>query len=155
MNQNYKLDKLFGPSGTFAGFILFIVGLSTVYFTLTAIPLILLGAVMAFSFYESQIDPLKKCYRISLKLIGLYPVGKWNSFHNGDKILVQQYSGRHSTFSRGNRQLDIDVSDYRVVLIPEGSNTTVHLAKYPTEVQAQELARQLLAKLKISDHLRT
>jgi len=143
MIQNYKLDKLFGPSASFAGYLLLGTGLITVYFTLTAIPLILIGGALAFSFYGSEIDTIKKCYRINLNLFGFYPIGKWCRFYKTDQILVQQFTGRYTAFSRGNRQLDISVSDYRVVLILENGNKKIHLAKFPTESQALDLAKQL------------
>jgi hypothetical protein len=65
MIQKYKLEKLTGPSGIFAGYVLLIVGIITIYFTLTSIAIILLGGLMAFSFRRSEIDPVEKRYRLT------------------------------------------------------------------------------------------
>jgi hypothetical protein len=143
MISNYKLDKLFGPAGTFAGYMLLIAGVVSLYFTLTALPLILLGGAMTFSFYDSEIDALKKCYRINLKLFGLYPIGKWRNFRTDDKLSVQHFSGKYTSYSRGNRQSDVTQTDFRVMLAVQGSEKKYHLAKFPGAKQAQELAKQL------------
>jgi hypothetical protein len=140
---NYKLDKLTGSSGIFAGYVLLVVGLITVYFTLTAIPLILLGGIMAFSFQSSQIDLVKRCYRYNLNLFGLWPMGRWKDFNKGDKILVQNFKGKSTTYSASNRQLDITNSDFRVILQLEGDVKKVALAKFQAEPEALELAGKL------------
>jgi hypothetical protein len=143
MIQNYKLDTLFGPSAIFAGYVLLAVGLITVYFTFTAIPLILIGAAMAFSFYSSQIDSGNKCFRVSLNLFGFYPVGKWIDFNTTDEITVERFKGHYNIYSRSNRQLQVTVSDFRVVLVSGNTKKKTHLAKFPSEAGAIGLAKQL------------
>lgn len=140
---NYKLDKLTGPSGVFAGYVLLVVGIITVYFSLTAILLILLGGIMALSFNSTQIDLVKKSYRCNLNLFGLWPLGSWKNFNEGDKILVQKFKGKSSAFSASNRQMDITQSDFRVILQEEGDVKKVALAKFQIEPEAQELAGKL------------
>jgi hypothetical protein len=150
MIQHYKLDKLFGPSGTFAGYLLLIVGLITVYFTLAAIPLILLGGIMAFSYFSSQIDTLKKRYRMNLNLFGFYPIGKWIEFQKTDDILYQKFTGKYTAYSRSNRQINSLQTDFRVVLLTQNSKKKIHLAKFTSEQAAREAAikiQQLLQSI--------
>jgi hypothetical protein len=147
MIQGYKLDRLFGPSATFAGYVLLAAGLITVYFTLTSIPLLLLGTFMAFSFYSSQIDIIKKCYRINLHLFGIYPIGKWINFQPGDTISTRHFKGKYTTYSRANRQNNIIRQDFRVVLIQADSAKKIHIAKFSDETEAKKLEEKLKGML--------
>lgn len=56
MIENNKLDKSFGPVGTSAGTILFVVGLILTFSHLTGLILILIGAFVGFSSTSALID---------------------------------------------------------------------------------------------------
>jgi hypothetical protein len=143
MIHRYKLDKVAGPSGTFAGYVLLAVGILTVYFSLTALLLILLGAIMAFSYRGSEIDTTGKRYRSTLVLSGFYSVGEWVDFAGTDEFRIKKFKAKYTAFSRGNRQLDIPQSDFRVILLSENAKKEIHFAKYDSETEARKLAADL------------
>jgi hypothetical protein len=144
---NYKLDKLTGPSGVFAGYVLLAAGIITIYFSLTAVFLILLGGLMAFTYQGTQIDQSGKRYRSIIVIAGFYPMGKWIDFIKTDEIHVRKISGKYVVFSRSNRQLDIPQTDFRVILLPTVGKKELHLAKFQSETEARKLAADLEALL--------
>lgn len=145
MNTNYKLGKIFGPSMVFAGYILMVFGLLTIYFTLTSIGLAILGAFLAFTTSGTIVDTDKKQYKIYLKFIGFITVGKEKSFSKDDKIEVKKFKGRHVTYSRSNRQSAVEVGDYRIYLIKAESKKKILLARFDNEDEAIEESKNLIS----------
>ena len=96
MIQKYKISKITGPSGVFSGYILFIFGIGVVYFSLAAIPVILLGAAMAFSYNATYIDLKTKRYCPQFFLFGFIPIGSWVSFEPAVRLSVKHFKGRYT-----------------------------------------------------------
>lgn len=143
MNYQYKLGKIFGPSMVFAGYILLAFGLLTVYFSLASLGLVVLGCILAFTTSETSIDVQKNRYKITLKLAGFIALGKERSFEKNNRIEVKRFKGTHVTYSRSNRQSAVEVSDFRVYLIPSGSRNKILLARFNNKDEASETANTL------------
>ena len=143
MISRNNLGRLAGPSAVFSGYSLLFFGVITIYFSLMAIPLILLGAIMAFSTSAVFIDPDKKLYKYQVKLFGLIPVGSCKAFHAGDEIRLKHVKGKYFTYSRSNRQSSLAVDDYRVYLIEAGTHKKITIGKFNSEDEAAKEANRL------------
>jgi hypothetical protein len=143
MIENYKFDKLAGPSGVMAGYILIFFGLITLYFTLTAIPVIILGGLMAFSYKGSRIKFDKKRYQNYLSLFGFIRIGVWLPFEKSDAISVQQFKGKNTSFSRSNRKTDAEVREFRIILNSSYNDKAIPIAQFQNEQEAKEKAEEL------------
>jgi hypothetical protein len=143
MIKHYKLHKICGPSGIFAGYVLLVTGILTVYFTLTAIPLLLLGIFMSFSYRESQIDMETKMYRTDILLGGFLTVGEWHDFRNSDSILVEKITGRYLPFSRKSDKLRPFQPVFRISVKNAERKRPVILAEFPEESEAVKFADEL------------
>lgn len=142
---HYKLGKLFGPSMVFAGYILMVFGVLTIYFSLTSIGLTLLGAFLAFTTSGTIVDPEKKQYKNYLRLFGLIPVGNEKSFNRDDKIEAKKFRGSYVTSSWSNRQSKIKVIDYRIYLTKADTKKKTILARFDTEDEALQESKNLMA----------
>lgn len=142
-----KLDKVFGPVGTSAGTLLLIVGLLTVYSSLSGLILLVLGAFVGLSSTSTIIDTEKKRIKFSNNLFGIIPVGKWILIENTMKIGIRESKKTWTSFSRGNRQLDIENKDYRVVLYDVNNKEIMEINKNDSlssaKVKVEALASQL------------
>ncbi len=133
----YKLDKSFGPVASFAGIVLFIAGLLMVYFSLLGLILIALGAFIGFTFTCSIIDIKNKKVRFLNVLFGFIPTGEWIQISDRMKLQIKKSKKVYRTYSRGNRTLDSDYSDYRIIIINSNGKQIMELAKFDSKDKAQ------------------
>ncbi len=143
MIENCKLNKLVGPSGVAAGYLLLIFGLITIYFTLTAIPVLLIGSIMAFSYSGARINLTRKRYQKYVMLLGFIRTGIWLPFEKSDKIMVKEFKGKYTSYSRSNRKSEIAVQNYRIFLKSEYNSKKILLARFDTKVEAQNKAQEI------------
>lgn len=140
MINNNKLDTTFGPVGSSAGMFVFIAGIVLTWFYFSGVILVLIGAFVGFSYSSTLIDYEKKRVRFSNNLFGFIPTGKWIHIEPSMKIGMKESSQTYTSFSRGNRQLDIPVNDYRLVLFDCNNTEVMQLKKFASkEAALQEL----------------
>ena len=143
-----KLDKAFGPSGVFAGYILLIVGVVSI---LSGVGLIvaLIGAFTAFTYSGVQINTDKKVYRSYSSLFGALKVGQWKKLSGFTQITVLKSKKKYTTFSRSNRSIETSQIDYRVNLVAPNRNDRVAVKKCSSLDEAYVYAEGLGAQLDI------
>ena len=129
MITNYKLDKSFGPVGTTAGIFLFVVGIITIFSSFYGFILIVLGAFVGFSSTSTLIDFEQKRIKFSNNIFGIIPTGKWINVEPSMKIGIEESNVTWSAFSRGNRSLDIEQKDFRIVLFDSDNREMLTLMK--------------------------
>ncbi|HPS74568.1 MAG TPA: hypothetical protein PLD52_09780 [Bacteroidales bacterium] len=129
MIENNKLDKSFGPVGTSAGVILFVVGLILTFSHLTGLILMLIGAFVGFSSTSALIDYEKKQIKFSNNLFGIIKIGQWLSIEPDMKIGIKESNLTWRTYSMGNRTLDINNKDYRIILFDSGNKEIMQIKK--------------------------
>ena len=151
MITHYKLGKLFGPSMVFAGYILMVFGLLTIYFSLTSFGLTLLGAFLAFTRSGTIVDSEKRQYKNYLRIFGLITVGKEKPFNRDDNIEVKKFKGSYITSSWSNRQSKIKVSDYRIYLTKAHTKKKTILARFDTEEEALAESKNLMSLIHNSE----
>ena len=124
-----KLDKSFGPSGTFAGYTLFAVGLITTYSNWGGLILVVVGAFMGFSSTSTLIDPGNKKIMFSNNLFGFLKTGKWIDIDATMKVGIKESNVTWTTFSRSNRSIDAIKKDFRIVLCNSDEKEIMEISK--------------------------
>lgn len=135
-----KLDKLFGPTGTTAGIVIFVAGLIMMYYSFSALILVLLGAFVGFTFTAAIIDPHRRRVKYAWFIFGMWPTGKWIAIDPEMKLGIRKSNEVWRTYSRTNQILDIPDRDYRVLLYDIKGKVIMPLIKAPDK----ELARQAM-----------
>jgi len=129
MIVKYKLDKSFGPSGTFAGYALIVIGLITTYSSWIGLLLIIIGAFMGFSSTGTVIDTDNKRIKFLNNLFGFIKTGKWVDIDPAMKVGIKESNVTWTTFSRSNRSIDTVKKDFRIVLCDVDENELMEISK--------------------------
>jgi hypothetical protein len=132
MKINNRLDKSFGPIGTFAGLILFIVGIILTYFYFSSVLLILIGGFVGFSFSSAIIDYEKKRVKFANNIFGIIPIGKWIQILPTMKIGLKEFNQTFRAYSQGNRTLDVSKMDFRIILYDSDEKEIMQIKKAET-----------------------
>lgn len=137
MKTTNKLDKTFGPVGSVAGIVLFASGLILVWFSMSALLNILLGAFLGFTFSSTEIDLDEKKVRHSDVLFGMIKTGKWIAVRPEMKIGILKSRKTWRTFSMGNRELETPMEDHRLVLFTGAGKNRIPLKKFDSTEEAR------------------
>jgi hypothetical protein len=147
-----KLDKSFGPVGSFAGIVVLLAGLGTLYFSGFSLILVLIGAFMGFTFSSTEIDFDRKRIRFVNNLFGIIKVGTWMNVKPEMKIGIAKSRKTWKTYSGGNRELDITNEDYRLVLYNSSGKKIMPVKKSDNinsaKMELETICRQLEIKSK-------
>jgi len=150
MTTENKLDKSFGSTGTTAGIILLITGVITTFTTLFGLVLVILGAFLGFSSTSTLIDFDKRRIKYSNNFFGVIKTGKWIQINSAMKLAVRDSAITWSTFSRGNRVLDIVDKDFRIILLDLDNHEIMQVKKTETFDLAKAELEILCSKLKLN-----
>jgi len=129
MIHKNKLDKSFGPSGSFAGYILFAAGLIATYSDPAGLILVILGAFVGFSSTSTIIDFAKRRIKFSNNLFGFIPTGKWIGIDPEMKFGMKESTVTWSVFSRSNRSTDTVNRDFRIALYDSDNHEIMEINK--------------------------
>ncbi|MEA1898782.1 MAG: hypothetical protein U9N53_14070 [Bacteroidota bacterium] len=150
--MEHKLDKVFGPSGAFAGYVLILTGVPAFFFMenpVSALIPILIGAFVAFSTTGTQVDLELRKVRSYTAYFGFLRSGKWQNLDLYDQIQVAKPVIHYRTYSRSNRSLDIYKKDYRIMLLGNHLKLRVPLQKFKSYEHADREAEKISALLNI------
>jgi hypothetical protein len=147
-----KLDKSFGPVGSFAGIIVFLAGLGSLYFSWFSLILVLIGAFVGFTYSSTEIDFDRKRIRFLNNLFGVIKIGQWMNIKPGMKIGIIKSRKIWKTYSVGNRELDVTNEDYRLVLFESSGKKIMPVKKTDNmnsaKMELETICRQLEIKSK-------
>lgn len=147
MKIYHIFDPSFGPVGSKAGLLVFAVGIIMIFYSVTAVILIVFGAFTGFSNSGTTIDPEKKRVRFSNNLFGIIPVGKWISIDKDMKIVVRKSMHGWRSYSRGNRVHDDVTCDFKISLDGADRKELMPLKRCSNQelafVEAEKLCRTL------------
>jgi hypothetical protein len=143
---NNKLDKSFGPVGTAAGIFLFIIGIITLYSSWYGLILVLLGAFVGFSSTSTLIDSDNRRVKFLNNLFGIIQTGKWIFVNQDMKIGIRESNVTWRAYSRGNRPLDIDNKDFRLVLL-DSENQEIMTLKKTDSLQSAKAELEILCNM--------
>lgn len=144
-----RLDKLFGPSGSFAGLIIFVAGLGALYFSFTALFLVLIGAFAGFTTTCAIIDYSGRSVRYTTAIFGFIHTGKWIGVEKTMTLTVRQSGRNYRAYSRSNRVLDISERDFSIVLKDENGMEICPMKRFSTRTEADVSAPEMARKLGI------
>ena len=150
--MEFKLDKVFGPSGTFAGYILMLTGAISFFVMenpVSSLVPVLIGAFVAFSTTGTQLDLDLKKVRSYTAYFGFFKSGKWQSLDLYDQIQIAEPVIHYRTYSRSNRSLDIYKKDYRIMLLGDHLRMRIPLQKFKSYEQADMEAEKVSTLLNI------
>lgn len=147
MVVNNKIDKLFGPSGAFSGYVLIAVGVISSFFYPEAIFLIIVGAFTAFTSSGTIIDIDEKKVKHYFSYFGLLNLGKWIALDNFLAIKISKSNVSYSTFSQSNRQTDTKKQGYRISLAGQTSKKDIPIKHCKTLEDAKNEAEKYSKEL--------
>jgi hypothetical protein len=134
---NNRLDKSFGPVGNSAGVMLFLAGLALSWCYLSGIILVLIGGFVGFTTTSALIDNDRKRIKFCNNLFGIIRSGKWISVEPTMKIGIRESNQTYRAFSRGDRALDINKKDFRLVLYDSQNREIMPMKKYNSLEEAK------------------
>ena len=150
--MDFKLDKVFGPSGTFAGYVLIITGVLSFFVMenpIASLIPVLIGAFVAFSTTGTQLDLDLRKVRGYTAYFGFFKSGKWQDLDLYDQIQIAEPVIHYRTYSRSNRSLDIYKKDYRIMLLGDHLRLRIPLQKFKSYEQADMVAEKVSSLLNI------
>ena len=150
---NNRLDKSFGPVGASAGLFIFIAGLILTYFHLSGIVLLLFGAFFGFTHSSAMIDYEKKRIRFSTNLFGVIRTGTWLPVDPSMKIGIRESNQTYRAYSRGNRPLDIDQHDFRLILFDSSNKEIMPIKKTSSLIAAKTELETMHRRLGLTELL--
>jgi hypothetical protein len=145
MIVKYKFEKSFGPVASFSGILIFLAGLAAVFYSLTGIVLIFLGAFIGFTYSGTSIDYENRRVMFSNNLFGIINTGKLISINDQMKIGISSAKKVYRTYSRSNRTLDIKVSRKKAILIDKNGKAIIPLMNISADNMQElyEMSRKL------------
>jgi hypothetical protein len=150
MIKNNKIERMMGPSGTFAGYSLMVFGAIGTYFSITGLILIVAGMLMAFTYEGTLIDSDTRRIKCYTSLFGLFKTGKWYNADDFSKFHIYRSRRSSTTYSRGNVPLTIKSSDIRLALLNESGSQKIIINKYDSFESARREMSELIRDLKLT-----
>ncbi|MDD3877040.1 MAG: hypothetical protein PHT69_10490 [Bacteroidales bacterium] len=129
MVKTNKFEKSFGPVGSSAGQFILIFGIIICFFSLSGVILILIGGFVGFTSTSTKIDFDRKMFKFSNNLFGFIPIGKWIPIDLKMKLGIKKSNKVWRTYSRSNRSIDIDSTDFYVYLLDANHKEIIPLIK--------------------------
>jgi hypothetical protein len=145
MLLNNRIDKTFGPAGSFAGTLIFICGIVISIFSLPALILLPIGAFVGFSSTCTLIDINKKRIKFSNNLFGIIKTGEWIDIESDMTLQIKRSDQTWMAYSRSNQKLDISDQDYRIILFDSSNRKIMPVMK----TKSYDAAKEELEKLNV------
>ncbi len=150
MTDKNNFGKTFGPVGSSAGVLIMVVGICAAYFySLSALILVLLGALVGLTSSSTRIDYSQKRVKNALNLFGIIPIGKWLIVEADMLIGIKKSNLTWRTYSRSNQTLDIKDDAYIITLFDATNHPVLPLKKSKSIELAKHESVQLAEKLGI------
>lgn len=146
---DHRIDNLLGPSGTFAGYSLLILGAIGTYYDLTGLIPVFGGMFMALTFDGTVIDYMSRRIKGYTCLFGFLKIGKWHSIDDFSKFIIYRSSRRYTTYSRANIPLNLKSDDIRLALLNSSGNLKIIINKYNSFEAARNDMSELINELDI------
>lgn len=148
-----RFGKAFGPSGSFAGLVLFVSGIGMSFFYLPAIFVVIIGAFLAFTHASATIDTENGRVRLANHLFGCIRIGRWHSIENNMLLSLIPNKELYRTYSRSNRRTEIKTHQYKLVLNTKDNSRIIPLKNFISKEKGLEEMKSLAAELNITYQL--
>ncbi|HKK82549.1 MAG TPA: hypothetical protein VJ909_09885 [Prolixibacteraceae bacterium] len=147
-----KISKSFGPQGSAAGLLLFIVGIIATIYSNIGLFLTLAGAFMAFTKTSTKIDTSHHRVKPVEMLFGIFPFGKWIYLTDHMSLGIEKSKKGFSIFSASNKSADQIESDYRIMLYDDNDLPITPLKKFHSHADAEKEIGMFEEQLGFIDH---
>jgi len=144
-----KLDKSFGAVGMSAGMLLLVAGTVIVFFSLTGILLFAIGALVGFTFTATLVDLKNRRMKFATYLFGIIPVGQWVAIKAGMVLDVRDWKTLWRSYSAGNRTLDLEERDFRIILFDNQGKAIMPVKKFKDKESAVAAAAEMSSAMGI------
>jgi hypothetical protein len=136
--QNNNLGKVFGPSPSFAGYVMIIAGILSLSRSLWGLALIIPGAFLAFTYTGTMTDYANRRVRYYTSFFGLISTGKWTAIDQTAKLNILKVRRKMTSYSRANVRLDTEDSEIRLVMLNKNGTEKIILNRYNTFEDARK-----------------
>ncbi|MDA3879167.1 MAG: hypothetical protein PF436_02155 [Prolixibacteraceae bacterium] len=151
METKYKINKSFGPQGSAAGLLLFIVGIIATFYSNIGLFFIIAGAFMAFTNTSTIIDTATRRVKPVEMLFGIFSFGKWIYITDEMKLDVEKTKRGFRILSASNKAADQIESDYRIILYDDNDLPITPLKKFQSRSEAEKEIVNLEDQLGLTD----
>ena len=112
------------------GYVFIAVGIFCAIYSPYIILFLIPGAFMAFTSTGTMIDIEKKKVRPYTSLFGFIRTGKWIEVSGFSGFKIMKSNRRYTSYSRANVQLDVNISDVKLLLVNKNGTGKVELNRY-------------------------
>jgi len=132
-----RIEKPFGPGGSWTGIFIFLAGIITTYYTLAGLALVIPGAFIGFTSTSTIIDINSRRARHVYYIFGILPVGKWIKIEYGMKLGLKKVHRGYRTSTRGH-SLDVHINDIRIILYSFNNKEIMPLKRFESADAARK-----------------
>lgn len=132
MRIKNKINSSFGPFESFAAKLAFMFGCVAIWFSFSAIMLILGGAFFGFTYFCTTIDIEKHRVRSGDVLFGIFSTGGWINIKPDMTVGVIKWEKVWRILSLSNRRASVPENDFLVVLFKPDGKKLLTLNKKPS-----------------------
>ena len=112
------------------GYVFIAVGIFCAIYSPYIILFLIPGAFMAFTSTGTMIDIENKKVRPYTSLFGFIRTGKWIEVSGFSGFKIMKSNRRYTSYSRANVQLDMNISDIKLLLVNKNGTRKVVLNRY-------------------------
>lgn len=145
--KNYKIEKLFGPSFSFTGYVFIAVGIITLKYSLSSIALVIAGIFISFTTIGTLIDTDKRRIKSYTMLFGIIRTGRWIEIDNTFVFKICKSRRRYTTYSRANLRNNMYISDIKLELSQPETGKKLLVNRYDNYEDASREMNELSDKL--------
>jgi hypothetical protein len=135
---HHRIEQSFGPIGSFSGIIVFIAGVVMLFSSYAGLILIFIGAFVGFTSSSSVIDFDRKRIKLAYNYFGIFKIGRWTDIESNMLIGIIQKSTPWRTYCQGNRSLEVEQNDFRIILYDQDKNEIIPIQKFKSLGQAEK-----------------
>jgi hypothetical protein len=135
--RNYNHGRFFGPSSSFAGYVLIAAGIIALSNSFLSIVLIIPGIFTAFTYTGTLLDTDNKRLKPYNSLFGIIRTGKWIDVKEFTRFNIIRATRKYTSYSRANVSFDMNISDIRLLLINKDGTRKVVINRYNKFENAQ------------------
>jgi hypothetical protein len=139
----YNHGKFAGPSASFTGFALIAGGIIGLAYSISALFLIIPGALLAFTTSGTIINLKINKVKSFTAVFGLLRIGKWIDLNKFSRFNISRVTGRYDLYSRGMAHHRMNTVDIRLLLINHSGKEKLVVNKFGSFEEAQKEMEQL------------
>ena len=147
--KNNKIEKVCGPSLSFAGYAFIAGGLFALRYSLSSVILIASGTFIAFSYSGTLIDFERKRIKSYTSFFGILRFGKWTDIDSSFTFRITKSKRRYTTHSRANLTNSIYIHDLKLELVCSTTGRRILVNRHKSYEAASREMEELSENLRI------